>query len=326
MKKQTESFTCVYGGGSRPAFTLVELLVVIAIIGILVALLLPAVQSAREAARRMSCSNNLKQIGLGLHNYQDAFQTFPPGKITPGNCCCTKSLTSWTISILPYIEQLNLQERYDFSQHNEDPANQYVREAKVSVYVCPSEMDTNKLEVPESGWARGSWCGGVDLEYRPGSYRCVGGKTDGSGWWDNNQAASLPKDWKGVLHAIGSLGLKPENFGTITDGTSNTLMVGEMSTRTHRSRRTFWAYSYTSYNSSDALAESRTLLNDYDRCAAIGGAGGVNACKRSWGSFHPTGLQFVMCDGSIHFINKNIDMDLFTELATIAGGEAIQVP
>src|SRR5207247_4603186 len=97
----------------RRAFTLVELLVVIAIIGVLVALLLPAVQSAREAARRMNCLNNERQIGIALHNFHDLPGTFPPGGITNGPCCGTQSGPTWTIFILPYIEPQDLYDRYD---------------------------------------------------------------------------------------------------------------------------------------------------------------------------------------------------------------------
>ncbi|MEA1950175.1 MAG: DUF1559 domain-containing protein, partial [Planctomycetota bacterium] len=115
---------------SEKGFTLVELLVVIAIIGILIALLLPAVQAAREAARRMQCSSNLKQIGVALHAYHAALGCFPPGGITEGPCCSTRSGISWSISILPYIEQPMIYDRYDMDRYNEDPANQFVREAK----------------------------------------------------------------------------------------------------------------------------------------------------------------------------------------------------
>jgi hypothetical protein len=103
-------------------------------------------------------------------------------------------------------------------------------------------------------------------------------------------------------------------------------MVGEMTTLTHQSRRTFWAYSYTSYNASAAVPQTRTLLVDYDKCLSIGGRGGANPCKRGWGSFHPQGIHFVLVDGSVHIINSNIDINLFADLATIAGDEGTQMP
>src|SRR5437899_6136076 len=104
----------------RPGFTLIELLVVIAIIGVLVGLLLPAVQKVRETANRMTCQNNLKQIGLAVHNYHDANRTFPPGGVTNGPCCGTKSGATWAIYLLPYLEQENLYKLYDFTKANED--------------------------------------------------------------------------------------------------------------------------------------------------------------------------------------------------------------
>lgn len=134
----------------RYGFTLVELLVVIAIIGILIALLLPAVQAAREAARRSACVNNLKQLAIGLHNFHDTNNEFPPGEITPGNCCGTQSRENWAILILPYIEQKNLYERYDFNQNNEHSNNRFVRESNIETHNCPSDINAGELRRPES--------------------------------------------------------------------------------------------------------------------------------------------------------------------------------
>lgn len=303
----------------RSAFTLVELLVVIAIIGILVALLLPAIQQAREAARRMSCQNNLRQQGIALHNYHDAFGVFPPGEITEGPCCGTRSLSNWAIMILPFMEQQALFDAYDNEAFNEDPVNQYVREQNVEAYNCPSDVNAGRLERPESGPGSG-------LNYRHSSYRAMGGATNGAGWWDNQQSSSLPQHWRGVLHWVGVGNLQAERTASIIDGTSNTLMVGEMTTLSRTRRGTFWAYSYTSYNSSDAIAQSRTFIPDYDRCVSIGGAGGSNACKRGWGSLHPGGIQFALADGSVRLIPNTIDTTVWMAMATINNGETFQMP
>lgn len=302
---------------NRTAFTLVELLVVIAIIGVLIALLLPAVQAAREAARRMQCSNNLKQLALGVHNYHDVNRKFPPGGITNGNCCGTRSLTNWAIETLPYCEQENLYDRYNQNAFNEDSANRFVREQSLDFHQCPSDPFNDKLERPASGPGNG-------INYRHGSYRGVGGRSNGSGWWDNNQSQALNQSWRGVLstqHSGIATLREPPRFASVTDGTSNTFLIGEYATKTTTRRGTFWAYTYTSYNTSDTHNQSRTLINDYNRCVAIGGAGGPNSCKRGWGSFHPTGLLFAKCDGSVEFVSETIDINVFAGRGSMGGGE-----
>jgi len=309
-------------------FTLVELLVVIAIIGILIALLLPAVQAARESARRAQCGNNLKQIGLAIHEYLETVRSFPPGGITEGPCCGTKSRTSWAISILPQLEQQALYDRYDMDAYNEDSVNAFVRESLVGTYICPSEMDVRRTDRPESGPGNG-------LQYHRGSYRGNSGRSiqgggvyawDGPGGPANRISQHQPGNWRGPLFTIGHIEFTVVSDAEVRDGFSNTLLVGEMSSLTHPRRRTFWAYSYTSYNKSSVVAQSRVILGDYDRCVNIGGVGGANPCKRGWGSYHPGGIQFVLCDGAVQFINNTIDINLLADLATIAGGEPSQLP
>jgi prepilin-type N-terminal cleavage/methylation domain-containing protein len=311
--------------GSRPGFTLVELLVVIAIIGILIALLLPAIQAAREAGRRANCSSHLRQIALALQNHHTSKGAFPPGGVTKGPCCGTKSHTNWAIEILPYLEMESLYKQYNQQVYNEDPANKVVRESSVAVYVCPSDLETTDIEKPESG-PGGTWSGQAGVNYRRGSYRAMTGRTDGTGWWDCDQFSGLPYEWRGVLHIIGTKNLRAEKIETITDGTSNTLMIGELATRTHDSRRSFWAYTYASYNKSAATPQTRTLLTDYDKCVKVGGTGDDNPCKRGWGSMHPNGLQFALCDGAVIFITTDIDMEVFCRLATIAENKVATLP
>ncbi|MBN2295290.1 MAG: DUF1559 domain-containing protein [Pirellulales bacterium] len=303
------------------AFTLVELLVVIAIIGILIALLLPAVQAAREAARRMQCSSNMKQIALGLHNYAGAAKTFPPGGITEGPCCNTKSGTTWTICILPYIEQQGLFDRYDQDAFNEDAVNAPVRETLVSTYVCPTDQNIDK----DTPLTFTDGVTGNTIRYQRGSYRGCSGRSDGaSAWWDvvqSNQAGSkfpLPATWRGVLYSVGYNNFKEVDFDDITDGTSNTLLLGEHATVEPPERRTLWARTFGAWNKSTVVADSRMLIGDYQECRDLGGSW---SCKRMWGSFHPGGLQFAMCDGSVHFVSLNVDMNMLADMATIAGGE-----
>jgi prepilin-type N-terminal cleavage/methylation domain-containing protein/prepilin-type processing-associated H-X9-DG protein len=307
--------------GGHSAFTLIELLVVIAIIAVLVGLLLPAVQKVREAANRMSCQNNLKQIGLALHNYHDSFRQFPPGGVTEGYCCGTKSRGTWTVYLLPFIEQENLYKQYDFNAFNEDPVNDFVRKQRIKTYICPSDINVRSTDRPASGPGNG-------LQYAPGSYRAVSGKTDGRGWFDNAEGLALPSDWKGVLHSVWpAQGLNVENFASVLDGTSNTLVVGEYHTRTTNRRRTFWAYTYTSYNqSSVTIGQTRALLPDYDQCVAIGGGGGSNTCKRAFGSFHTNSINFLLGDGHVINISTSVDTVLLANMASAAGNEIAILP
>jgi hypothetical protein len=176
----------------------------------------------------------------------------------------------------------------------------------------------------------------MNISYMPGSYRGMGGRSDGvSGWWDNNpRHLKLPKRWRGVFHVVDAY-LGPETFSAVRDGLSNTLMVGEYSTRPSKAigvgsggmtRRTFWAYTYGSYNRSDAVPESRTLLADYDRCTSLGGQGDIEPCNRAWGSFHPDVINFVLCDGSVQTSSITVDMNRFVEMATIAGRDNTTLP
>jgi type II secretory pathway pseudopilin PulG len=293
--------------------------VVIAIIGILIALLLPAIQSVREAARRAKCSNNLKQLALALHSHHNAKGRFPPGGITRGPCCDTKSYTNWAIEILPYMEYPGLYKQYNQRAYNEDAANKTVRETMIAEHTCPTEEGVEELAKPESG-------PGSNIFYRRGSYRCMTGRTDGTGWWDSHQNDSFPRTWRGVLHTVGTNGLKPERVKDIIDGTARTIMLGEMASRTHESRRTYWAYTYTSYNASAAVPQTRTLLVDYDKCLNVGGTGGANPCKRGWGSYHPQGINFAFCDCTVRFVDTEIDMEVFCRLASIAEGLTAKYP
>ena len=260
---------------AHQGFTLVELLVVIAIVGILIAILLPAVQSAREAGRRTQCANNLKQIGIALHCHHDALGTLPAGDYakTAGQCPggswainhISEDRANWMILILPYMEHGDLYKSYNLIKPNEDPVNRAVEMSRVAEFICPSDLATDQSIVPAMGPAA-SWA--LNVPYMPGSYRAMSCYSTGTDFLDGGGITSYPLQWRGAMHVVGILGFRPERFTDISDGLSHTLMIGESTTRTDLPFRTLWAYSFEHYSLSAATPQSRILIGDYDalRC------------------------------------------------------------
>ncbi len=282
---------------ARPGFTLVELLVVIAIIGILIALLLPAVQAAREAARRMSCSNGLKQISLGMHNYHDTFKTLPPGQLFIGDTGGTSRATrgrgwGWSALILPQMEQSGLYEGLDFSRLMADPVNIDLVRTYNNIFLCPSSPQ------PEDGVPVGNGSQTytiVDPGQAPTNY--VG---NGGAFRNSFNTHNTPTDRQnGVL-----LRDKSIKFRDITDGTSNTLLAGEtiyydflwdpnMYGRAHHTAGT---------------ADSGLALMRIGRRRLNPPATASNTIKReAFASYHPGGAQFALCDGSVRFLSETIE-------------------
>lgn len=319
---------------STRGLTLVELLVVIAIVATLLGLLLPAVQRAREAARCLQCGNHLKQIGIALHGYHGVYGRFPagnfaktagvcPGGQRPGVDCPSEDGANWMILLLPYLEERSLCATYDFRSYNEAAQNSVVGETRVETYVCPSDIATGDKVVPTFGPAA-AWS--LNRAYMPGSYRGVSGRSDGRRYLDWSLDTGYPHHWRGPLHMVGTLGFREERIADIRDGTSNTLMVGESTTTTNLPLRTLWAYSYAFYSLSATTPQARTLYGNYDRCRAESGVGLSLPCRRGWGSQHPSGCNFLLCDGSVRPIRRDVDVNLFARLGSIAGSEPALMP
>jgi prepilin-type N-terminal cleavage/methylation domain-containing protein/prepilin-type processing-associated H-X9-DG protein len=324
------------------AFTLVELLVVIAIIGVLVALLLPAVQAAREAARRAQCSSNIRQIALAVLNFESTRKVLPAGSTTDTININGPYRSTWSIDILPYMEQQQLFALWDQDQALDHVNNRELRETTVPTYLCPSDQGIDELIIPASGYhsADSTTGTGNPMPYAPGSYRAMSGSasntgTNGALFWDNPKHSELalyilamPSEKRGPMHsiALSTTGtqrkLTPVKLKEISDGLSNTIMVGEYHTATDPGRRTFWAYAYTSYNQSSAHPESRTLIADYEKCIKLANTSPDFRCPRAFGTLHTGGIiQFAFCDGSVRPVSPDVDPQLFLAASSIANGE-----
>ncbi|TWT39361.1 DUF1559 domain-containing protein [Blastopirellula retiformator] len=318
----------------RHAFTLVELLVVIAIIGVLIALLLPAVQQAREAARRMSCTNNLKQLGLALHNYHDTHGSFPPGGLGYPFVWSPQSL------LLPYVDQGNLG---DLLHYEVPPMNAFAgsydatlvgendtaAQTRLSLLLCPSDRD----EVP------GSVYGGISYPMSLGSG--VNNISDAS-----DDGANANSD--GVIFSLSKTG-----FRDVTDGTSNTVVFSEHllgdgndsapSNNDYRHRviqldtNTQTTESACTPSSAPAWSGQRGAkwVNGHLADALYNHWYGPNSsspdCHNGYHNFaitsarsqHPGGVQAARVDGSVRFVGETVDIVIWRALATRGGGEVI---
>lgn len=323
---------------SRRAFTLVELLVVIAIIGILVALLLPAVQAAREAARRIQCSNNLKQLGLAMQNYHDANRSIPPaGAFVVGNAFFSYSAHA---RMLPYLEQSNLYQLVDFNTSFNLQPN--VCSQRIPTFQCPSEV---RLEPKVNG----------ALTHQPVNYGV------NIGTW-------LVFDPNNGKWGDGSFGINAKmNFASITDGLSNTLALSEVKayqpalkdggnptganiappsspTQIEPFGGTFTLdWSHTEWVSGMVLQSGFTTAFPPNTRVPVTNAGklydvdftasrlGTSLTRQTYvvvtsRSYHPGAVNTVLCDGSVHTFSSTTDQAVWRSFGTRDGGEVVEFP
>ena len=316
-------------------FTLVELLVVIAIIGILVALLLPAVQAAREAARRATCMDHIKNLGLACLNHMAAKKTLPPGKVVQTDANPTLELTNWAIEILPFLEENALYDLYNQRRHNWDNVNKRVLQTILPVMGCPSDPNVGKLAVPQNGPMFGS------EGLATGSYRAVGGRGLSGGspdemYWDSMQATfgtnpnQLNREDRGAMHMVTRFKLTPVKAGQLIDGTSHTLLIGEYTADKLPGRSVYWANSFYGMNLGSIVPNvgSHFWTPDYETCRVnMPDPGFPQPCRRAYSSMHGGGnsINFVFCDGSVRSISTDVNLILMANMATIAGREAEHV-
>ena len=313
-------------------FTLVELLVVIAIIGILIAMLLPAVQAAREAANRTVCANNMRQIGLALLNFESASQRFPDGWLLDDSTDpLSPSGWGWSAQVLPFLESINVFNQIEIQQRIDDPVNTQVAASVIESYLCPSDPDDELLPLGTIAVPVGGGGGGVGGGAGSGSNLQSGSGTSSpsapsgptssptspqsetlyprsnySGVFGNIQSNGDPLDGDGMF--FGSSGRRiPE----VRDGLSNTMMVGE-----RRNDRGTVSWVGVIANVSEPFARTVGSTDFPPNSRREGGF-------EDFRSYHPGGVNVTFGDGSTAFIADTVNQTVFQGYGSVAGGEVV---
>ncbi len=304
----------------RSGFTLIELLVVIAIIAVLVGLLLPAVQKVRESANRMTCANNLKQMGLAIHSYENINKSIPPARLDDVGG------VTWAVLILPYLEQENFYNQWDVKRwYYDQPGGDALRQTHVKTYYCPTRRSPPQIsgaagdepELPFPG-SRSNYSGAR------GDYAASSGSTDDVIVNPNGAIVTgypairlseyaVPPRSGGPPAVFGNWHSRT-TFASISDGLSNTFFIGEKHVRLVNTGQ---AESDSAlYNGDRTNVNLRFAGPSYPLARSP-----LEAFRQQFGSYHPGVCQFVMGDGHVCAITNNIDPTILARLADIADGE-----
>lgn len=297
----------------RRGFTLVELLVVIAIIGILIGMLLPAVQQVREAARRIQCANNVRQLGLAVMNYESAYMHFPSGWATESEFQpSAEPGWGWSAALLPFVEGNNIYRQIDFKIAIDDHDHEEIIQIVVPVFLCPSdpaeELQDMDVHIDEHDHDDGDGhrvaLHDDDHDHEEGLWAS---RSNYSGMFGSGELEEYLGAGNGSFFANSKLPIS-----RITDGTSNTIIIGE---RTNEHGPISWIGMVPELDAAAARivgAADHPLSDDHGHL-------------EDFASNHPGGINVVLGDGSTHFLNRNVSFEVYQAMATRAGGEVVSI-
>jgi prepilin-type N-terminal cleavage/methylation domain-containing protein len=316
LKMKLNSYTKSKSHQNR-GFTLVELLVVIAIIGILIGMLLPAVQQVREAARRIQCANNVRQVGLALMNYESAHMHLPSGWTTVSDFQPLEEPGwGWSAELLPFVEQNNIFKQIDLNVSIDAAAHHDVIQLRIPVYMCPSDpaeevqnMDVHLEDDDHDDDDHDHMLAYIhgDDEDDHSHEELFASRSNYSGMFGSGSLDDFPGRGNGAFFANSELPL-----AEFRDGLSNTIIVAE---RTNEHGPISWIGMVPELEEAAARivgAADHPLSDDHGHL-------------EDFGSNHPGGINVVLGDGSTHFINEDISFNVYQNLATRAGGEFVTI-